>query len=732
MKNYKRTTLSIIVASLFTPMAYAACDSTIMNCETVVMVDTNNYGGKEINTVTGHGISYEGGEIVKKHLYLKHNITANSDGANAIHVNKGVTLNNSNLNIGDDNAGPVNVISHNGTGIMVEGNIISNDASNPNTGIYIKNGSVVSGKVNAIDFSKSTTSMRIDIDGTINGNIIGNNAQGNKINLANGKQDIAVFNGDQILGIGKIDNLGKLTIITRDDKSIIFGSNFSNTKNSSINFQISGNNTLNHALLYVDGTTTFQEGAKVNFTYKGENINDLIGKEIVLVHAKEGIVGGQYISVTGGTQTLDFSPLLAATDSWLEEEPPIVNGGVLGDKLIATYDVNYAGGDNFVNNAVQGGVTEQEKAVGQYVVDYALVEHNKTKSETSAKLLSLLTSAGSSAAATAAVVAEITPDAEGAEVHAALQAADKIRSTANTRTAYLRNASREGYAIEGWNVSSGLIYGYGSEASSDGVNGYIMNTYGIGLGIDRLIDNNKMFGLSLSYIDSSTDIKNTENTKIISGIHLLGYTGWFDDNIFVDANFNLGVNKVNSERKIGISTGYEGASSSKMDYDMLQLGYQLTAGYTFNTKYMNIEPRVSYQHQWVRVDDRQESGSIVDMQYDRQSYSTSQLGAGISIYKTYDISYGKFTPTTSVMAYYDTNKNDRVTDTFGLVMDKGSNPLANRQTVTGAHVGGDIIEAKFNANLTMDHGLTLDGSVSYYQRNLYDEGILGLNISKQF
>ena len=114
--------------------------------------------------------------------------------------------------------------------------------------------------------------MRIDIDGTINGNIIGNNAQGNKINLANGKQDIAVFNGDQILGIGKIDNLGKLTIITRDDKSIIFGSNFSNTKNSSINFQISGNNTLNHALLYVDGTTTFQEGAKVNFTYKGDLI----------------------------------------------------------------------------------------------------------------------------------------------------------------------------------------------------------------------------------------------------------------------------------------------------------------------------------------------------------------------------------------------------------------------------------------------------------------------------
>lgn len=725
---FKRTLLSVTITASFAHTVIAAeqavCDPTT-TCKTVVLEKgSNKYGSKDINVSNGDGVLLVSGEW--KTTGIKHNVKVTGEDANAIHIKESANF-KGNLYIEKG----VDIISENGTAIMVAGDFNSVNQSNPNLGIHIKDGSTVSGHTAAIDFSQSKKTARLDMHGTVIGDIIGNGLAGNKMNL--GYQGSAgksfVFDGDKIVGIGKIDNLGNLTIITRDDKPVFFDGNFTNMKNGSIDFHISGDNTLEHSLLLVDGKVDFKQGSTVHFSYKGSNINNLLGKEIVLIEASQGIVGGQEVSVTG--DVFNLSPLLAADDSWLEKLPPEVNGGVVGDKLVASYDVNYAGGDAFVANTNKGGGSKQEKSVAKYIVDYALEEHNKTKSEESGELLALLTSAGNSSDATAKLVDEITPDAEGAEIHAALQATDKMRSSANKRSETLRYNSRSGNGYEGWNVTPNFVGGYGSSSSSDGIKGYDLSTYGVTVEADRLVGDDKFLGLSAGYIGNNADIEGTSNSKTINGYHLMGYIGWIGEQAFIDSNVNIGYSTVESKRKVGAVTGFEGIQNSEMSYGMFQLGYQLTSGYTFDVYGINVEPFASYKHNWIRVEDRQETGSIASLQYDRETYSVGYLGAGVNVYNTYELPQGSFTPSASFSMYYDTNKKKHIVDEFGLAIDKGSNPL-NRNVIVGAQTGGDIIEARFGAELEIQNGLSIDGNVAWYQRDSFNEGSFGISLTKSF
>lgn len=717
----KHTYLALIIAAAINPaLAATECNSETTNCETVTIEKgSKNYGNRDTIVANGDGINFVNGNW--NTTGLKHNVTVTGEKAIAVHINKGADF-RGNLYLEGKN-----IISENGTAIKVDGDFLSKNSKNPNLGIYLKDGAVVKGRDNAINFLKSTKTMRIDANGTVIGNIIGNNLPGNKMNL--GYQGSAgksfTFDGDKIIGVGKIDNRGKLTIVARDDKSVRFETNFTNMKNGSIDFQISGNNTLDHALLFVDGKVDFQDNSKVGFTYKGENIKNLIGKQIILIESSREMSGGQNVTVTGSSDgVFDLSPLLAVDDSWIKELPPKVNGGVIGNQLIATYDVNYKGGEAFIDNGKLGGATTSEQATSKYIVDYALAQYNKTKSNESGELLALLTSVGNNTQLTTQLFDELTPDADGAEIQSALQNADKIRSTLNQRSSNLRSS----LVSEGWNLTPHILVSYGKNGSSTN---YETNTYGVNVTADRLITDENYIGFGLGYLSNSIDYDN--DNKKINGFHLSGYTGWFDDNTFVDINFNAGYSSVASSRYIGLASGFENKTKAKMDYNMLQIGYQLTVGYKFNIDVVHIEPFLSYKHQWVRIDDRQETGSIASLQYDRQTYSAGHMGGGINFSASFDMPYGTFTPSATIAAYYDTNKNDNITESFGLVIDKESNPQrGNRQIINGAPVGGDVIEATLSASVRLDNNLFIDSSLSYYNQDEYNEGMVGLSISKKF
>lgn len=729
----KRSLLSLTISSLLIVPAItfaADCPENTV-CSTVIKTDGNtSYSGGDILVSSGNGLEYQGNATPFTSLYLKNNIRVSGQGDNAIYVNSN-SLFTGNLNIEG-----TSVVSENGTAIKIDGAFQQSKPTNPNVGIYIKNGGVVSGSKNAVDYSGSSTSIRMDVHGSIKGNIVGNNAEGNKINFGyqgGGGKD-ATFDGQKITGVDKIENYGNLTVVAQNS-TILWDADYTNKADASMDFKIGESSNLAEPIVLVTGKTTFNENSKVALSYTGSNVNNLLNKNVVLINSEGGISGGDNVTVEAGegfgsssSSSFDVSPLLKVDESWLEATPPGVNGGVSGDQLVARYAVNYKGGDDFVGQVSKGGANAEEVVTADYTVNYALEQHNKTGSDESGELLALLASAGTDAAKSARLADEITPDAEGSEIRAAMLVVDKLRSQVDDRTNILRNESHLGSANDGWNAWTNLLYAYGSQDSTADMHGYTLNTYGISVGFDRVFDNQRLIGFSFAYANSSSDIKDTKDSKDIDSLQGMIYSGWFNERYFIDGNVNIGTNFNSSSRSIGTSTGYEGNTTAKAEYDSSQVGYQVIAGMKFDLDIIKLEPRAAYNYQWLRVDDYNETGSPASLKYDRQSYSVKQFGLGLTAFNTYDIAYGQLTPLFSVMAYKDMDDDERVRQSAALSMDTST----DRFVIYGDSVGGDLLEAKLNASLRMANEFSVSGGLTYYQRDDYKEAFIGVALSKRF
>jgi len=660
-----------------------------------------------------------------------HNIASDilveADDASGVHVAADAMF------TGNINTKGKDIISTNGTGILIEGDFNQSNPTNPNLGIFIQDGSTVSGAVNAIDFSHSNSTLRIDVDGTIEGNIVGNGMEGNKINFANNYGSAsAVFNGQSITGINKIENHGNLTVIAQAS-TIVWDANYTNKDNASMTFKVGEQSNLDDPLLLVTGETTFGVNSQVTFSYTGSNVNDILGQNIILLESEGGINKGENVTVgsdipAGSGSSLDASPLLVVDDSWLETTGPEFNGGVSGVQLIVRYAVNYQGADEFVALVSAGGGTNNEIATANYMANFALDEHNATGSDASAELIALLTSSGTEAESTAQLADEMTPDAEGSELRAALMVVDKMRGQIDERTNILRNESALGTANNGWNAWSQLLYGQGSQDSSDTINGYTLNTYGINIGFDRVFDKQRLLGASFAYARSAADIDGSKNTNEVDSYQGMLYSGWFDDTYFIDGNINIGRNSNTSERTIGGTTGYEGDIHAKAEYSSMQLGYQLMAGMKFDLNAVQFEPRIAYNYQWIRTADYEEHGSPASLRYDRQAYSSEQIGLGYNMFNTFEVERGLFTPSFVVMAYKDLNPDEVFRESATLVMDTSG----DRFVIEGDQVGGDMLEVKLNGHLAMDNNLSLSAGINYYQREDYSEFIIGFTTAKRF
>lgn len=726
----KNIVISISAFFIFPPLSFAddPCPAYTV-CTTVIKTDGDtSYSGGDIYVDNGNGLEFQGASgTAFSSLYITNNITTTGQDANSIYIDSDSQF-NGNLNI--DN---VNIISDNGTAIKIDGDFVQANPSNPNFGIYVKNGAVVSGKENAIDFSDSSSSIRIDVEGTIDGNIIGNDAKGSKINFGYNGSDgkDAVFDGDTITGINVINNYGNLTIV-ENDQTIVWDSSYSTKSGSTTNFQVGDNTNYDEPLLVVTGTTTFSADTTIEMSYTGSNVNDIIGKDVILIDSEGGITGGDNITVNGGTgfnvATDNFrsSPLLQVDDSWLVEGAPQVNGGVTGDQLIAKYGINYSGGDDFVALVASSGANSDEIVVSDYMVNYALNEHNKTSSDESGELLALLVSSGSDAKSSAELADELTPDADGSDIRAALVTVDRVRSQIDDRTDILRNNIRLGGKGNSWNAWSSLIGGYGSQSSGNS-GGYNLGSYGINVGIDNAFDDGKIIGFSSSYTGTQANYKNSNDSKDINTYLATIYMGWFNDRYFVDANANVGKNNIHSTRYIGKSTGYDGNTKAESDYSALQLGYQFIAGVKFDLYNIKFEPRIAYNYQWIRTDDYNETGSPASLKYDRMAYETKQLGAGFNLSNTYNTNLGKLTPSLSVMGYLDLD-DKLIKQSASLMMDTST----NRFVIYGDSVGGDILDIKLKLDLVMGDGLNFSTGLTYYQRDDYSEGYAGISASKSF
>ncbi|WP_370549586.1 autotransporter domain-containing protein [Edwardsiella tarda] len=696
MNKYQHLFLYTAIVSALYNTAWAAevCDPNNATCDTII--------------------------VGEKGTTIANDVLVNTPNAPAILVEKGTTV-TSNIYING-----ANIVSEQGPAIQVDGQFSSGRI------ISVKGGSTIQGNGIAMDFRQATGAMRADItDGsTIIGDILGNGdtGKGNKINFALNNSS-ATFNGKNITGFNTIENWGTLTIMGQDE-TINFGGTFVNQKGSNLVFLLNDKTNLNDAILRVDKLSLHKDGSTVSMGYNGSNISSIINKDIVLIEATQGITNGDKVTIAGmdGTQ-LDISPLLTATDSWIESSPPQINGGVSDNKLIVNYGVSYGGASTFAALAEQGGASANALRATAFIVPNVLNEFNGTHSAASDQALALLVSAGNNASSIANLANQMTPNSDGSELRAANQLVGDMRNhIAQRQLGYLGQLPAQ-ERDSGWNLWVNTLYGHGSQSGNDYANGFTMNRYGISLGADQEIDDSAMLGFALGYSHNQADSRGVDQSKRIDTVELMPYLGWRSGMLFADGNLNIGYLRVKSERRIDGGNGWQGETQANGDYTGMQAGYQLNAGLNLEVAGLNLRPMLTYQYQWVNLNSWRESGSVLALSNSSQKYSLNHLGGGMSAWTQLATGWGTLTPSLQASYLHDLDGDRRIRQRHALV--SINNGGSTFETI-GARVGGNQVRVDANARLDISESLNLGIGVGYNRDDRYGEGVIGLTLGNRF
>ncbi|MGG5414904.1 autotransporter family protein [Edwardsiella tarda] len=696
MNKYQHLFLYTAIVSALYNTAWAAevCDPNNATCDTII--------------------------VGEKGTTIANDVLVNTPNAPAILVEKGTTV-TSNIYING-----ANIVSEQGPAIQVDGQFSSGRI------ISVKGSSTIQGNGIAMDFRQATGAMRADItDGsTIIGDILGNGdtGKGNKINFALNNSS-ATFDGKNITGFNTIENWGTLTIMGQDE-TINFGGTFVNQKGSNLVFLLNDKTNLNDAILRVDKLSLHKDGSTVSMGYNGSNISNIINKDIVLIEATQGITNADKVTIAGmdGTQ-LDISPLLTATDSWIESSPPQINGGVSDNKLIVNYGVSYGGASTFATLAEQGGASANALRATEFIVPNVLNEFNGTHSAASDQALALLVSAGNNASAIANLANQMTPNSDGSELRAANQLVGDMRNhIAQRQLGYLGQLPAQ-ERDSGWNLWVNTLYGHGSQSGNDYANGFTMNRYGISLGADQEIDDSAMLGFALGYSHNQADSRGVDQSKRIDTVELMPYLGWRSGMLFADGNLNIGYLRVKSERRIDGGNGWQGETQANGDYTGMQAGYQLNAGLNLEVAGFNLRPMLTYQYQWVNLNSWRESGSVLALSNSSQKYSLNHLGGGMSAWTQLATGWGTLTPSLQASYLHDLDGDRRIRQRHALV--SINNGGSTFETI-GARVGGNQVRVDANARLDISESLNLGIGVGYNRDDRYGEGVIGLTLGNRF
>ncbi len=262
------------------------------------------------------------------------------------------------------------------------------------------------------------------------------------------------------------------------------------------------------------------------------------------------------------------------------------------------------------------------------------------------------------------------------------------------------------------------LYNDGKMDAHDGQRSYDTEIQGITVGYDTLISDQLTLGFAFTYSDSKTktkDVGRSTDSKACTGTL---YTGWTQDNYFVDTQFSYSYGN-NDYKRRGLDTSY------KADGDSSVWGIRVLTGYNFQKETWSIQPLVELNYANAKLDSFKEKGTgdwaeKVEM----SDYEVMELGAGIRLTADCDTDNGKLIPEFFAMAYHDF-KDDKA-KTEGTFLNGGGHYV-----VTGASreqnrfVAGVGISYKTNSNLQMglhyDHNWSSDFKANGFTASLrYD------------
>ncbi|WP_051785951.1 autotransporter outer membrane beta-barrel domain-containing protein [Endozoicomonas numazuensis] len=295
----------------------------------------------------------------------------------------------------------------------------------------------------------------------------------------------------------------------------------------------------------------------------------------------------------------------------------------------------------------------------------------------------------------------VMPDLHNGVGRAAVTLQNKVNESIGRRLSSGRTGISAGDMFESQGFWAEYIFSDGKMDNKGDVKGYEAKVNGVTLGVDSMLNDQMTVGFAFTFGDTkveTNDVKRETTTDTYMGTL---YTGWMQDNYFLDAMFSYGrgTNEYKRSSVADKTISYKGEADSTI------WGASFVAGYNYQMNQWILQPQVAFNYASVDFDDLAEKkvsgGEGLAQKRKMKEFEVMELGAGLKLLGDFEVGRGALQPEFVLMGYHDF-KDDKPEVTVSFL-----NGVGTPFTLTGKDRKQNRFLAGLGVSYKMENNLSL-------------------------
>lgn len=513
---------------------------------------------------------------------------------------------------------------------------------------------------------------------TNNGTVNSNNSNGNAYGLYT-----TLHSSDTILNSGTISTNGSLGSVGIYLQGSSIGGTVTNS--GTITAKKSGNLDANSYAFYSSGSNavtvnnsgtmngniklnkgTFTNSGTLSLPYNATNaqienyVNQGTGILEIGLQTTNGVAANAtYSKLTTTNATFNSGSTIKVNVQGTDSNVTLLKDAVFADVVSAT-TLTVNGTLNITDNSVllnfervvNDATTIDLKAVQAQTVGQTISGNNSNATAAAGTLQTVVDNSGSYSQMNGVVTAlnnlstnaqvekavdSTTPQTTTSSFTASSQISNNVSNIVTQRQTITMNGATGANSGDELLASKNMWvkpYGsFGSQENKNGVNGFDISTYGIGIGADGETKDNQQIGLGFFYTKADVDVNNVSQTSDIDVYSLIVYGNIpiVDDKTYLLYQVGYSYQDTSSQRDISFM-----GTQAKADYEshVASVDVRVLRDYQIN-KDVLLQPLVSTTYRYFKTPSYSENGAGA-LNLDVKDFSSSEfiLGAGTLAYYT--------------------------------------------------------------------------------------------------
>ena len=398
---------------------------------------------------------------------------------------------------------------------------------------------------------------------------------------------------------------------------------FSNESTGILTIGLQTNGTTTTYSQLVTSASTFEDGSTINVdvTSGSTNVGNIAGERLNDVVSAVGAGG---LTVNGTINVTDNSALL---NFEIVDDVNSLQDDTIDLNVVAA---NVGGGGGNIENTSELGLGNNNTQSAAIVLDTIQAGNHPQMASVFTALNNLSTNT-----AVAKAVESTTPQATSATVGAAGQISNGIAGIVEQRQNIVMggglNSGDEMFSNKNaWVKTFGSL---GKQDNVDGLNGFDVKAYGIGMGIDAEVKENQTLGFAFFYTNASVDVNNVSQTSDLDVFTTLiyGNAPIIDDKTKFLYQVGYAWQKTTGKRDVFT----EDTAESKYTSKTASLDLKVVRDYKVNDKLL-LQPMISTTYRHFTNPEYSETGAGA-LNLNVQKFTSSELLASVGTMSYYKL-----------------------------------------------------------------------------------------------